>query len=405
MQYRFMKSTNDHLSALGYGCMRFPEKNRKIDSKRAEAQLRSAIDQGVNYLDTAFMYHFGESEPFLGQALSGGLRQKVKLATKLTPLSIKTETDMEGMLNSQLKRLRTDRIDYYMLQAMDEILWNRLQKFDVLRFMDRIKADGRIVNAGFSFHGDPDTFREIVDAYDWQFCQIQYNYLDEFNQAGTQGLEYAAAKGLGVMIMEPLRGGSLGDNLPPSVAAIFKESGLPWSPAEWALRWVWNRPEVAVVLSGMNDESHIKENIRTACDALPNSLTEEQMQIIERVKAAYNAVINIGCTSCRYCMPCPSGVNIPMCFEIYNRRKFFNENKFECMAKYALMLGGLEKDSFKRGFASQCTECGKCETKCPQHLKIPELLKDVQGEFENFMLRMFLVYGKFFFARLRRRKG
>ena len=404
MQYRFMKSTQDNLSALGFGCMRLPEKNRKIDFKRAEAQLRYAIDQGVNYLDTAYMYHFGESEPFLGQALSGGLREKVKLATKLTPFSVKSESDMEGMLNNQLQRLRTDRIDYYMLQAMDERLWRRLNKFDVLRFLDRIKADGRIINVGFSFHGDQETFKEIVDAYNWQFCQIQYNYLDELNQAGTEGLEYAAAKGLGVIIMEPLRGGSLGDNLPPAIAAIFKESGLPWSPAEWALRWIWNRPEVSVVLSGMNDENHIRENIRAAGDALPNSLTKDQLQVIEKAKAAYNAMMSIGCTACQYCMPCPSGVNIPMCFEMYNRRTFFMESKFECMVKYGLMLGGLEKDKTKRGFASQCSECGKCETKCPQHLKIPDLLKDVQGEFENVMLRLFLIYGKIFFARLKNRR-
>ena len=405
MQYRTMPQTGDRLSALGFGCMRLPERNRRIDVKRATRQIHAAIEQGVNYFDTAPPYHFGQSEPFLGEALAGGFRERVRLATKLTPHGIHSSEDMNTLLNSQLKRLKTDRIDYYLLHGMDEKSWSKLQHFDVLRFLDRAKSDGRIINAGFSFHDHPDIFKEMVDAYHWHFCQIQYNYLDEFNQAGRDGLNYAAAKNLGVVIMEPLRGGALGGPTPPAVQAVFRDAKVPYSPAEWALRWVWNHPEVTLVLSGMNEESHLKENLRIAAEALPNAMTDRELAVVERARDVYLELMKVGCTACRYCMPCPSGVDIPWCFEIYNRRTLFKEAKLECLVKYSLHLGGLEKDRNKRAYASQCTECGKCLNKCPQHLAIPELLKEVSAEFETWFLKLLLLYGRYFFPRLKKRKS
>ena len=403
MQYRTMGRSGEELSALGYGCMRFPEKNRKIDRKRSRDQVYYALDRGVNYLDTGFMYHFGESEPFLGEILQGARRHKVKLATKLPPHAIKKASEMDVLLNNQLKRLRTDRIDYYLLHGLDERSWARLKGFEALGFLDRALADGRIVRPGFSFHGRLETFKEIVDSYDWHFCQIQYNYLDEYNQAGTEGLEYAAAKGLGVVVMEPLRGGSLGGP-PKAVASVFQESKPGWSPAEWALRWVWNHPEVTVVLSGMNEESHIEENLRVAGEALPNSLTAEDLAVIDRVKSVYHDLLKIGCTACGYCLPCPAGVNIPMCFELYNRKKLFGDDKFECLVKYAAHLGGLDPEKSEKSYASKCEECGKCEKKCPQHLEIPKHLKAVEKEFETFIFKLLLLYGKYFFSSLKRRR-
>lgn len=270
-----MKKNGDSLSILGFGAMRLPQKDQKIDEARATMQIRDAIDQGINYVDTAWPYHGGESELFLGRALAGGYRDKVRLATKLPSWLIKTREDMDRFLDAQLKKLNTNRIDYYMLHGLNGVLWDSLYSMKVLDFLEKAKKDGRIVNAGFSFHGVSDDFLRIVDSNDWVFCQIQYNYLDTENQAGTKGLEYAAAKGLGVIVMEPLRGGDLGRAIPPpAVQKLWDTAKQKRSQAEWALRWVWNHPEVTVVLSGMNEEAHIAENIAIAGDAYPNSLTE-----------------------------------------------------------------------------------------------------------------------------------
>ena len=275
MLYRTMKKNGDSLSILGFGAMRLPQKDQKIDEARATMQIRDAIDQGINYVDTAWPYHGGESELFLGRALAGGYRDKVRLATKLPSWLIKTREDMDRFLDAQLKKLNTNRIDYYMLHGLNGVLWDSLYSMKVLDFLEKAKKDGRIVNAGFSFHGVSDDFLRIVDSNDWVFCQIQYNYLDTENQAGTKGLEYAAAKGLGVIVMEPLRGGDLGRAIPPpAVQKLWDTAKQKRSQAEWALRWVWNHPEVTVVLSGMNEEAHIAENIAIARDAYPNSLTE-----------------------------------------------------------------------------------------------------------------------------------
>jgi predicted aldo/keto reductase-like oxidoreductase len=381
MLYRKMPSNGDELSILGFGCMRLPIKKGKIDEERARKQVRFAIDQGVNYIDTAWTYHMGESEPFVGRTLTGEYREKVKLATKLPSWTVKNREDMDRILNSQLERLRTDHIDYYLVHGLVGALWNKMEKLDVLDFLDRAKADGRIINAGFSFHGSIGDFKRIVDAYSWTFCQIQYNFLDEKNQAGTEGLEYAASKGLGVIIMEPLRGGKLAEPIPSAVMDIWNEAAVKRTPAEWALRWIWNRPEVTVVLSGMNEESHIEENLRIASEAYPSSLTEAELHLVKRVEQKYRELMKTGCTGCGYCTPCPSGVDIPGCFGIYDNF-YLSGNEKEAKLMYAAEPGGIIRGDFQ-GYASQCVQCGQCVEKCPQHLDIPALLEAVVKEFEG----------------------
>jgi len=393
MLYRKMSKNGDELSILGFGCMRLPVKeDGKIDEERATQQVRYAIDHGVNYIDTAWPYHMGESEPFLGRALAGGYREKVKLATKLPSWTIKSREDMDRILNAQLERLRTDHIDYYLVHGLVGILWDKMEKLDVLDFLDRAKADGRIINAGFSFHGSVDDFKRIVDAYPWTFCQIQYNFLDEKHQAGTEGLEYAASKGLGIIIMEPLRGGKLTNPVPPEVQEIWNEAEVKRTPAEWALRWIWNRPEVTIVLSGMNEESHIEENLKITDEAYPSSLTEAELQLVRKVEKKYRELLKTGCTGCRYCLPCPSGVDIPGCFEIYDNF-YLSGNEKEAKLMYAAKPGGIVRGDVP-GYASQCVRCGQCVEKCPQHLEIPSLLEAVTEKFEGKDLRGWKVMAK-----------
>lgn len=380
MLYRRMEKTGDDLSVLGFGCMRLPGKKGKIDEERATRQIRHAIDNRVNYVDTAMPYHMGASEPFLGRALKDGYRDRVKLATKLPPWLMKKPEDMDRLLAAQLGRLKTDRIDYYLVHALERNYWERIKPLGVLEFLDRAKADGRIGHAGYSFHGDKDVFKEIVDAYDWDFCQIQYNYLDETNQAGREGLKYAAARGMGVVVMEPLRGGNLAWRVPPDVREVFDRAPIKRTPAEWALRWVWNHPEVTVVLSGMNREDNIEENLRIADEALPESLTDEELEIIKEVKKTYKRLMKAGCTSCRYCMPCPHGVNIPACFEVYNNLSMFND-RTGSKIMYIARVGGTTVEG--AAFASLCQECGECEEACPQKLPVRELLKEVAASFEG----------------------
>jgi hypothetical protein len=374
MQYRTVPKNGGKLSALGIGAMRLPTKRMSIDEERAMKQIRSAIDAGVNYIDTAVPYHGGESERFLGRCLQDGYREKVKLATKLPPRNVNTREDMDRILNIQLKKLKTDHIDYYLLHGIEGNQWKQLYDLGVLDFLDKAKADGRIRNAGFSFHGDRKAFKEIIDAYDWTFCQIQYNFLDETNQAGTEGLQYAASKNIAIMVMEPLRGGMLAGNLPAAVQQVYDRSPLKRSPAEWALRWVWNHPEVTVVLSGMNDENHIAENIRVCQTAFPNAMSEAELATIAGVVDTYRGLVKVGCTGCAYCMPCPFGVNIPMCFSIYNDYHI-GANRFLTRGMYgAMLMGGLMP---ARADASLCRQCGKCAKACPQHIAIPDELKNV----------------------------
>ena len=382
MLYRKVPKTGDQLSILGFGYMRLPtKKGGEIDEERAIRQLRYAIDNGINYVDTAPAYHFGKSEKVLARALADGYREKVRIATKLPPWSVHSRQDMDRILDSQLATLHTDHIDYYLLHSLSKVTWEKMKTLGAGEFLTAAKNDGRIKNAGFSFHGDTASLKEIVDAYNWEFCQIQYNYLDEKNQAGTEGLVYAAEKQLAVMVMEPIRGGNLAGQVPDEIKKIWDESPIKRSPAEWALRWVWNHPEVTVVLSGMNEEIHIDENLRVANEALPNSISSSELAIITRVRDAYQQLMQVSCTGCGYCMPCPAGVDIPGCFSLYNTHHLFPHDrsaKFHYLGRHGGLLSGVS-------YAGLCKNCGKCEKICPQHLPIPVRLREVSKEMEGMI--------------------
>ena len=379
MLYRKMPKTQDELSILGFGCMRLPQKDGRIDEERAARQIRHCIDHGVNYLDTAWRYHGGESEPFVGRTLTGGYRERVKLATKLPAWLVKNRADMDRFLDAQLQKLATSRIDYYLVHSLHGNTWDRVAALGVGEFLEGAKSDGRIVNAGFSFHGMREDFKRIVDAYPWSFCQIQYNYLDEEQQAGTEGLKYAAAKGLGVIVMEPLRGGMLAASpQPPASDALWREAERARSPAEWALRWVWNHPEVTVALSGMNGEAQVEENLRTASNGYAGSLTPAEVDLIGRVARKYREIMKVACTGCGYCQPCPSGVDIPGSFDAFNALHTFGNQE----ARFLYVLRGCGALSGQPSYASQCSHCRDCVQKCPQGLEVPELLEEVVREFE-----------------------
>lgn len=398
MQYRKIPKTGEELSVLGFGCMRLPLKDGSIDEPRAISQIRSAIDRGVNYVDTAWPYHGGESEPLLGRALSDGYRDRVKIATKLPSWMIKTREDMDRYLAAQFAKLATDRIDYYLVHALDGALWDTMVGLGIAEFLDAAKADGRIVNAGFSFHGLAPDFTRIIDAYPWEFCQIQYNFLDLEFQAGAAGLHYAASKGLGVIVMEPLRGGNLSlTTPPPAVEEIWNQAQIRRTPADWALRWIWNQPEVTLVLSGMNEERHIEENLATADSAAVGTLTAEELALVARVGAKYRELMRVDCTGCGYCMPCPVGVQIPDCFDSYNKMHMFG-NTEEAKFIYALKMSG-ELIGDQPGYASRCVECGACLEKCPQHIAIPEHLAKVAAEMEGPDLQERVAFGKLIFKK------
>ncbi len=381
MLYRRVPKTGDELSILGFGCMRLAQKDRRIDEERAARQIHSAIDSGVNYIDTAWPYHGGESEAFVGRALAGGYRDRVRLATKLPAWLVNKRSDMDRFLDAQLGKLATSRIDYYLVHSLVGDSWDRVAALGVAEFLDRAKSDGRISCAGFSFHGRREDFTRIVEAYPWEFCQIQYNYLDEDTQAGTEGMRYAASKGLGVIVMEPLRGGSLAaPTPPPSIEAHWRESGRAWTPAEWALRWVWNHPEVTVALSGMNHEAQVAENLAIARDGHPGSLTAADLELIGRVSRQYRELMKAGCTGCGYCEPCPSGVDIPGSFDTYNGFHTFGKTQ-ESAFLYAVRMSGVL--SGRPSYASLCSRCMDCLPKCPQGLQIPDLLEGVVAQFEG----------------------
>jgi predicted aldo/keto reductase-like oxidoreductase len=383
MRYRTMPKNGDELSVLGFGCMRFPMlEDGAIHAEKAIEQVRYAIDNGVNYLDTAWPYHGGASETIVGSALQGGYRDRVKIATKLPTWLISSREDMDYYLDKQLEKLQTERIDYYLLHALNGRTWDKLATLGVAEFLDAAVADGRIVNTGFSFHGVLEDFKRIVDSYPWVSCQIQYNYLDQEYQAGTEGLQYAAERNLGIVIMEPLRGGNLGlPEPPPAIGAIWDRAETERTPVEWALRWIWNHPEVTLVLSGMNEDAHIEENLRIADQAAADSLTPEECELVDQAAAAYKKLMKVDCTGCGYCLPCPEAVMIPAIFEVYNKMHLFGR-KEEAKFIYAVRMCGVISGA-KPGFASECVQCGECLEKCPQSIPIPDILEDVVVELEG----------------------
>lgn len=357
------------ISQLGYGCMRFTRKGSGIDYEKAEREVLLAIEQGVNYFDTAYIYP--GNEECLGRILAENhCRDKVYIATKLPQYLLRTAAAVEKTFREELERLRTDYIDYYLMHMFtDYTQWERLLALGIEDWIARKKAEGSIRSIGFSFHGDTQMFLKILNAYDWDFCQIQYNYLDEHTQAGREGLQAAARKGIPVIIMEPLRGGKL-VNLPEKARKVLKN----YSPAELGLRWLWNQPEVTCVLSGMNSEEMVKENIRVASEAQPGHLTGEDLAMVETIKGIIREQEKVGCTGCRYCMPCPKGVDIPGIFHYYNL--MYMEKKAPARFEFARNVG-LRKEP---GFATQCVGCGLCESHCPQHLPIRQKLKEADRD-------------------------
>jgi predicted aldo/keto reductase-like oxidoreductase len=367
MKYRRFGKLDWKGSALGFGCMRLPTiggEKTNIDEPEATRMLHYAIDHGVNYLDTAYPYHGGNSEWFLGRALKGGYREKVKLATKMPCWLIESPEDFDKILKEQLEKLQTDYIDFYLLHALGEDRWTKMRDLGVREWSEKPMADGRIGHLGFSFHDTYEAFEEIVDAHDWTFCQIQYNYMDIEYQAGTKGLQYAASKGLAVVVMEPIMGGQLADS-PQRIQDLWNTATKQRTPADWALQWVWNQPEVSVVLSGMSTMGHVKENVASADASGINILSEEELGLIDRARETYQALSPIPCTQCEYCMPCPNGVDIPRNFRLYNDGMIYDKLD-RSRQTYAWLSGD------QHAGADACIQCCECEDQCPQNIPISE---------------------------------
>lgn len=374
MQYRKFGKLDYQASILGFGAMRFRflegDMNR-IDEPRAIGLMRSAIDAGVNYIDTAYVYHGGNSETVVGNALKGGYRQKVKLATKLPVWAVKEPGDMDRMLDEQQKKLGDDHIDFYLLHGLNRRSWQAIRDKGVLDWAGEKIKKGRIGHLGFSFHDEPPVFHEILGAWDWTFCQVQYNFVDEGKQAGADEIQAAGEKGLAVIVMEPLRGGLL-STPPKPVSEIYRQSGRGWSPSSWALRWVYNHPGVTLALSGMSTMEQLEDNLTTAAQASAGGLTEEDLRTIESAKKLYSESKSIGCTGCKYCLPCPQGVDIPRNFEIYNEGARYNNFTLSWYMYWEWLAAKPEQR------AESCTACGLCEEKCPQKLPIRDLLAKVR---------------------------
>ncbi len=379
MKYRKNLKNGEDLSILGYGCMRFPS-----DYELTKKQVIHAIENGINYFDTAYIYGGGKNEGILGRILEeSGYRNKVKIATKLPPFMVKNIQDAEKIFQKQLERLRTDRIDYYLIHMLSDLNgWERLKNLGIIEWISNKKKEGKIINIGFSYHGGPVEFKKIIDDYNWEFCQIQYNYLDENNQAGKSGLLYAANKDIPVIIMEPLRGGSIVKDLPEEVNNIWRSHPSKRSAADWALRWIWNHKEVTSVLSGMNDMTQIEENIRIASEVEPLELSKEDLAQFSKAKAIISSKTKVNCTGCAYCMPCPKGVDIPNCFSLYNEK--YAVKKGGSFIKYLQSTGAW---SNKPSYASLCVKCGKCEKHCPQNIPIREKLDEVSSKMEGIFFK------------------
>jgi predicted aldo/keto reductase-like oxidoreductase len=385
MLYRSFGRTREEVSILGFGCMRLPildGERDHINVPLATQMLHYAIDNGVNYVDTAFPYHGtsfqtpGMSETFVGEALAGGYRDRVMLATKLPPWVVQTRADMDSVLAGQLERLRTDHVDCYLLHGLHEATWQKMLDLGALEFLDTALADGRIRYAGFSFHDKLPLFKKIVDSYDWAFCQMQYNYMDEQYQAGLEGLRYASDRGIGVVVMEPLKGGRLAGRVPAEIQAVWDRATVKRSPSEWALRYVWNDPGVSTVLSGMGAMEQVVANVAAAEGAMPGSLTADELRLIGEVREAYRARTVVDCTACGYCLPCPSGINIPVVLGELNDASLFDDPTVE---KASYQIGLQLKTSTK---ASSCTRCGQCEEACPQNVPVADKLEDAARLFE-----------------------
>ncbi len=388
MQYRTDRH-GEKLSILGYGCMRFTKKGVSIDIDKAEKEIMAAYNAGVNYYDTAYIYP--GSEAALGEILQrNGIRDKVKIATKLPQyLMGSNPQNVERLFKEELSRLRTDYVDYYLMHHLTDITqWNRLKQMGIEKWIADKKSSGAIRNIGFSYHGNTENFLKILEDYDWDFCQIQYNYIDENSQAGAKGLKAAAEKGIPVIIMEPLRGGKLVNMLPEGAKKAIKENERGWTAAQWAFRWLYNQKEVTVVLSGMNSMEMVEENLRTASEAAADSFTESDMELIAKVKKIINESERIGCTGCRYCMPCPKGVEIPGIFRSWNT--MYTESKFSGRAQYFQAFSLTENP----GFASQCIECGKCEQHCPQSLPIRQKLKEADRDLRPLPYKIAFFIGR-----------
>ena len=386
MQYRKDKKSGNQLSILGFGCMRFPRNLNQIDMNRSEQLIVKAVQEGVNYFDTAFIY--GGHEPALGSILAkNNLRNRIFLATKLPIAKCNTYSDFESLFQIQLERLQTDYIDYYLIHNIGDIpAWNTLCALGIEKWIKEKKESGQIRNIGFSFHGARNEFLKLLDVYDWEFCQIQYNYLNINYQAGLAGLQKAADKGLPVIIMEPLLGGKLATGLPGKAVAAFKAANRSLTPAAWALRWLWNQKEVTVVLSGMSEMAQLEDNIATAKNAVPDMLTTAENDTCEAVIKIIEATYRLPCTGCNYCMPCPHKVNIPGCFAGYNAS--YAVGLVAGYTQYVTGTGLL--DPQKSYAASNCTECGACEKKCPQQIPIAKSLKKVTKKMEPFWLKAVL---------------
>ena len=386
MQYRKFGRLDFMVSALGFGAMRLPTRSddkTDVDADEAIRMIRYAIDHGVNYVDTAYPYHGGESERVVGRALLDGYRERVRLATKLLCRIVESPDDFDRLLNEQLQKLQTDHIDFYLLHNLNKTVWPKMSAMDVFTWAEGAIADGRIGHLGFSFHDEYPLFQEIIDAYDgWTFCQIQYNYMDIEHQAGTKGLQYAASKGLAVVVMEPLRGGSLVDP-PEEIQALWDEGPPGRTPVDWALNWVWNQPEATLALSGMSAMAHVEQNLASAERAAVRILTADDLALVDRVREKYKALCPIPCTQCGYCMPCPNGVDIPRNFANYNEGLMYNKPERARMA-YKRWIPDEQR-------ASACIQCRECEEKCPQSILISEwmpVVDQVMGQGEAYICEL-----------------
>ncbi len=385
MRYRKLGKTNQDVSVLGFGAMRLPmvgatgpmsgfDPNVKIEEVEATRMVHHALEQGVNYFDTAYGYHAGQSERFMGKVLRE-VRSKVMIATKLPLWNLEKKEDLEKIFKEQQQKLQTDYFDVYLVHGLGAATWATAKKFGVLEFMDSLVKSGGIRFAGFSFHDELPLFKEIVDAYDWSVCQIQFNFYDQDYQAGREGLAYAAARNIGVIAMEPLRGGKIVEKIPAEVQAVWDSAPSKKSPVEWAMRWVWNFKDIATALTGASTLAQLQDHTRIVKDAAADSLSPAELEIFDKVRAEYRKLLRIDCTGCGYCMKCPSGVNIPQCFAMYNDAHLFHsieQNTFF----YNSMVTPEER-------ASSCTDCQECVEKCPQKINIPEELKKVRDLFEK----------------------